>query len=1074
MKPLIFISSVSRELRTARQLVANTLHALGYEPVWQDIFETSPDDLREMLRKKIDSCSAVLQIVGHAYGAEPPTPDATFGRCSYTQYEALYARSRKKPVYYLIAEDDLPRDAAAKTIDTPRDESDSAQANAAERLRLQSVYRQGVLTAEQVYYPVHNHQETELSVRRLRNDLAKLRRGFRYWMIAITTALVLIASGIAWLNWRQQKAGEQIVQTGKNTVAEIQKLYADPDVLIGTLKSHVRKRAAEEISKARMNKADWRKIDEIEKRRDQALDRVEDLVKTIRDGLTGDADPVFVEAARLLAEKGVQEALEYLESKQPETLNEVDRIIDRQKQDEEKKRDLLKRFLLEANLRKTDLQWEKAVKLYEIVVIKAPTWFDARVSLGSLSLVLARFEVARAQLDEAVKLAGSPKEEAWALSELAALLQETNRLAEAEPLMRRSLAIFEQSYGAEHTNVATRLNNLATLLKQTNRPVEAERLMRRSLAIDELSHGPDHAWGATPLNNLAALLHETNRLTEAEPLMRRALAIGERSYGIEHPSVAINLNNLAQLLKDTSRLAEAEPLMRRALAIDEHAYGAEHTRVARDLSNLTQLLQDTNRQVEAEPLMCRALAIEEQAYGAGHPSTSIVLSNLGYLLRESNRRTEAELLLRRALAVDEQSFGVEHPQVATRLNNLAALLMATNHLAEAEPLLRRALAIFEQSYGAEHPRAATGLNNLGQILQATNHLNEAESLMHRCRIIIYRFQVKTGHTHPSMKTYTDKYRKLLEALKLSPAEIDQRLKEAESTTGPLNPITPEIERMLGPAKSVADVLAARVQRDKADGKPAVYFLSTKDPITPHLSKFLQPNPSSLLAAGIDASFKGDYANAIAYYEASLKYSEDRPDSVATAFMTRMIHAAALRELGELESARDELKMLLAGLNEGGPITALSKGRARYHLALCEWRLNDREAAQREAEESLKEYGDNLESAHVKKQSEQLLADLKENKPLPPLAEVDAVAALEQARARFRARAELATLPLNQSALPLLDQMLGPAKSTKEVIEELDRQYREQNKPPVWFLPLSEPISPHLDELLGPVPAEKAP
>ena len=33
--------------------------------------------VREMLRKKIDICSAVLQIVGHAYGAEPPTPDAT-------------------------------------------------------------------------------------------------------------------------------------------------------------------------------------------------------------------------------------------------------------------------------------------------------------------------------------------------------------------------------------------------------------------------------------------------------------------------------------------------------------------------------------------------------------------------------------------------------------------------------------------------------------------------------------------------------------------------------------------------------------------------------------------------------------------------------------------------------------------------------------------------------------------------------------------------------------------------------------------------------------------------------------
>jgi tetratricopeptide (TPR) repeat protein len=182
----------------------------------------------------------------------------------------------------------------------------------------------------------------------------------------------------------------------------------------------------------------------------------------------------------------------------------------------------------------------------------------------------------------------------------------------------------------------------------------------------------------------------------------------------------------------------------------------------------------------------------------------------------------------------------------------------------------------------------------------------------------------------------------------------------------------------------------------------------------------------------------------------------------------MNRAAALRELGEVEPARDELRKLLSGLREGDTITTLAKGRARYHLALCEWRLNDREPAQRHAEESLNLYGDDEAAAPLKKQTEQLLADLKENKPLPPLAKVDTGAALEQARARFRARADLATLPLKQSALPLLDQMLGPAKSTKEVFETLDRQYREQGKPAIWFLPLSQPIAPHLDELLGPL------
>lgn len=57
MKPRIFVSAVSRELKTTRQLVANTLLALGYEPVWQDIFETSGEDIRPMLRRQIDSCS---------------------------------------------------------------------------------------------------------------------------------------------------------------------------------------------------------------------------------------------------------------------------------------------------------------------------------------------------------------------------------------------------------------------------------------------------------------------------------------------------------------------------------------------------------------------------------------------------------------------------------------------------------------------------------------------------------------------------------------------------------------------------------------------------------------------------------------------------------------------------------------------------------------------------------------------------------------------------------------------------------------------------------------------------------
>jgi len=335
------------------------------------------------------------------------------------------------------------------------------------------------------------------------------------------------------------------------------------------------------------------------------------------------------------------------------------------------------------------------------------------------------------------------------LNNLAQLLQATNRLAEAEPLMRRALAIDEQSFGPDHHNVAIDLNNLAQLLRATNRLAEAEPLTRRALAMDEQSFGADHPNVATDLSNLAALFYVTNRLAEAEPLMRRALAINERSFGPDHHNVAICLNNLAQLLQATNRLAEAEPLTRRALAINERSFGANHPNVAIDLNNLATLYFNTNRLAEAEPLMRRALAIDEQSFGADHPYVARDLNNLAQLLKATNRLAEAEPLTRRALAIDEQSFGPDHPNVAIDLNNLAQLLRATNRLAEAEPLTRRALAINEQSFGADHPSVARDHNNLALLLRDTNRPAEAEPLFRRALAIWER---SLGEDHPLVAT----------------------------------------------------------------------------------------------------------------------------------------------------------------------------------------------------------------------------------------------------------------------------------------------------------------------------------
>ncbi len=376
---------------------------------------------------------------------------------------------------------------------------------------------------------------------------------------------------------------------------------------------------------------------------------------------------------------------------------------------------------------------------------------------------------------------------ATCLNNLAELLRVTNRLRDAEPLYRRALAIDEEVFGPEHPNVALPLNNFAELLKETDRLSEAEQLYRRALKIVEDNWGIEHPIVATCLNNLADLLKKTNRLSEAEPLFRRALVIDEDSYGPEHPDVARDLNNLAELLRETSRLSEAEPLFRLALGIFEAAYGPSHPDVARSLNNLALLLSTANRLEDAEPLYRRALTILEACYGPEHPAVATCLSNIGWLLKDTSRLEEMQSLLRRVLAINEASYGPGHPEVARALNNLAWALHATNHSSEAELLYRRALRINEASFGLDHPMVAIFLNNLAELLGDDSRLNEAEPLLRRALAID---EASYGLEHPNVARDLNNLAYLLCATNRSgeaEALYRRSLKINEASYGPDHP-----------------------------------------------------------------------------------------------------------------------------------------------------------------------------------------------------------------------------------------------------------------------------------------------
>ncbi|MCX7096607.1 MAG: tetratricopeptide repeat protein [Methylococcales bacterium] len=599
-RPNVFISATSGDLRTVRGIVKDALLTIGCHPVEQTNFPPDYRTVYDMLYGKISDCQALVHIVGLRYGAEPQPPHNP--RRSYTQLEYDIARDLQRKrgdkrfrVYVFVCAEGFPYDEALDIEE-------------ADKTELQQQHRRALLHGDFLYETPADYQALKERIYALREEVIHLHEqldDLKNELPSLTAAAVLQA--------------------------------LDAESIAHRLRTEINSRFECDADLAREQQQNWQAIRTLERNRDMALARVDDVITTIKDGLAGNPDPIFIVASRIIETEGSDAALVYLESHQQDILAKADTAALHILAAEDKLHKTLSPLVLQADLYETSQQWEAALTLLKQVADKAPRWFQARNRLGLMLLRLARYPEAETEWTAIQVLAQNDAEKAIALNNLAALLQATNRLSEAEPLMRRVVGIFEISYGKEHPNVATALNNLAWFLKETNRLSEAEPLMRSALAIDEASYGKEHPNVAIQLNNLALLLQATNRLSEAEPLMRRVVEIFEISYGKEHPNFATALNNLALLLQATNRLSEAEPLMRRALAIDEASYGKEHPKVAIRLNNLATLLKATNRLSEAEPLMRRALLIVIQftrATGHEHPYLRLFFGKYQVFLEE--------------------------------------------------------------------------------------------------------------------------------------------------------------------------------------------------------------------------------------------------------------------------------------------------------------------------------------------------------------------------------------------------------------------------------------------------------
>ena len=161
--PLVFISAVSGDLRSARDIVKNGLLTIGCHPIVQEHFEPGYQTVKNMLRTKVEQCQAVIHLIGNHYGGEPDPASLPPGtpRRSWTQIEYDLARELGMKTYVFIFDDSYPFDPAFRESKEERE--------------LQQAHRKQILNGEYLYNEVRTPDELARRVIELRLEAAELR-----------------------------------------------------------------------------------------------------------------------------------------------------------------------------------------------------------------------------------------------------------------------------------------------------------------------------------------------------------------------------------------------------------------------------------------------------------------------------------------------------------------------------------------------------------------------------------------------------------------------------------------------------------------------------------------------------------------------------------------------------------------------------------------------------------------------------------------------------------------------------------------------------------------------------------
>jgi tetratricopeptide (TPR) repeat protein len=220
------------------------------------------------------------------------------------------------------------------------------------------------------------------------------------------------------------------------------------------------------------------------------------------------------------------------------------------------------------------------------------------------------------------------------------------------PDLERAVAILERAEALDPWLVDTVSNRLENLCRGQHMVEEAEPLLRRTMAVCERHWGPSHHRISQGLAAIAQLYERQDRIGEAEALLREARTRQEQAGGAEHPGVGSALQHLVGFCLRQRRYSEAEALQRRLLPIQENEERRGNPPSTHHLVLLADLCALQGKLAEAEALLQQILARLEGTRQERDWEKGQALELYALLLKEAGSFGEALEMERRARGAD--------------------------------------------------------------------------------------------------------------------------------------------------------------------------------------------------------------------------------------------------------------------------------------------------------------------------------------------------------------------------------------------------------------------------------------